>query len=575
MTQDLYSMDNASSSFTMEFSGRTRKAKVAMLREEFFDLTQDPWISTVLNQLFYWSQRVSDFDLFLKEEITSHSKNKDSAQYGWFYKSATELSEETMLRVTKVTMRKYLHLLIEKGWISERTNPRYKWDRTAQYRVNLKALHIDLQKFGWDLPGLPKGTFASHSQEIFFEKKKEDLQEQAQQLLGLEKHTLRESKQHLEEKANDTSKDNLSTGEEEKPAVASWESKQHFEGKANDTSKVDLSTAEEGKPADASWESKQHFEEKANDTSKVDLSTFEEEKPAGASWESKQHFEGKANDTSKVEKVNLLYLTETTSENINREKHRTGARTGAYTREAEVDGASDREQELASPSAKVAALMVDLWRRHVNPEGIFLTDERKRRLESLLELHFQDDLRVWESFCLRVKAVPFLMGGGKQKWHVTLDWVLAKGNLLKVLEGNYDNSGRMEHQKNDPSKGVQDREIRALLDSIQDSFWKNWCSQLMGIHPITGGPLMDGTQPIEAVLTVYELKQITEARFMEFDGRLVWIECFDEKTLSKIEDLRFKISPVARATFPEARALRGHLHQPQFIQERKGEKHAE
>ena len=36
MTQDLYPMDNASSSFTMEFSGRTRKAKVAMLREEFF-----------------------------------------------------------------------------------------------------------------------------------------------------------------------------------------------------------------------------------------------------------------------------------------------------------------------------------------------------------------------------------------------------------------------------------------------------------------------------------------------------------------------------------------------------------
>jgi hypothetical protein len=100
----------------------------------------------------------------------------------------------------------------------------------------------------------------------------------------------------------------------------------------------------------------------------------------------------------------------------------------------------------------------------------------------------------------------------------------------------------------------------------------------MGIHPLTGSALMDGEQPIKAVLTVSELKGITQARFMEFDDRLVWIECFDQKTLNKIEDLRLKFSSVAQATFPKARAVRGHLNlsfnQPQFPQQ-KGEKHAE
>jgi hypothetical protein len=283
--------------------------------------------------------------------------------------------------------------------------------------------------------------------------------------------------------------------------------------------------------------------------------------------------------------------TESTTKNkteITKKEHRAGrtsaghmsvghAGTGAYVCEEEPEG-SDREQEVLSPSDKVAALMVDLWRRHVNPEAIALTDERKRRLESLLELHFQADLRLWESFCLRVKAAPFLMGEGTRKWQVTLDWILAKNNLLRVLEGNFDDSERIEHQKNEQFKGVQDRETRALLDSIQDPLWKSWCSQLMGFHPLTGSSLMDGEQPIKAVLTVSELKEITQARFMEFDERLVWIECFDQKTLNKIEDLRFKFSSLAQATFPKARAVRGYLNlsfnQPQSTQQ-KGENHAE
>ena len=275
--------------------------------------------------------------------------------------------------------------------------------------------------------------------------------------------------------------------------------------------------------------------------------------------------------------------TESTTKNkteITKKEHRaghagTGAYAYAYACEEELDG-SDRE--VISPPAKVAALMVDLWRRHVNPEAISLTDERKRRLESLISLHFQADLRLWESFCLRVKAAPFLMGEGKRKWQITLDWVLAKDNLLKVLEGRFDDSERIEHQKNEQFKGVSDRETRSLLDSIQDPLWKDWCSQLLGIDPITGGQLLSGGQPIKAVLTVSELKEITQARFMEFDERLVWIECFDQKTLNKIEDLRFKFSPIAQATFPKARAVRGYLNlsfnQPKTTQQ-KGENHAE
>ena len=95
-------------------SKNAKKAKIVLLREEFIDLTQDPLIAMVLNQLFYWSQRVNDFGLFLEEEIESSSKINQSAHYGWFYKSAQELVEETMLRVSKVT------LLRRDGFLRER-----------------------------------------------------------------------------------------------------------------------------------------------------------------------------------------------------------------------------------------------------------------------------------------------------------------------------------------------------------------------------------------------------------------------------------------------------------------------
>jgi hypothetical protein len=248
-----------------------RCPKISIAREEFVDLTQDLLIAMVLNQLLYWSQRVRDFDLFLEEEKAFNTEHERPARYGWFYKSAIELSEETMLRLTKVTMRKYLHCLIENGWISERANPLNKWDRTTQYRVNLKNLHIDLQKLGWDLPGFPKDTFPI--QKLSFEGNNPNLPENPQNFRGLENDTSKESKSTLEGKADDTSRLSFSTFEGRMDDT-SKERKSTLKGKANDTSRLSFSTFE-GRMDDTSKERKSTLKGKANDTSRLSFSTFE------------------------------------------------------------------------------------------------------------------------------------------------------------------------------------------------------------------------------------------------------------------------------------------------------------
>lgn len=463
-----------------------RALKVSLVREELVELTDDPLIAIVLNQLLYWTQRVKDFDLLLEEEKHFNPECNVSPRHGWIYKTADELTEETMLRVSRPTMRKYLKILVEKGWVDERDNPHYKWDKTVQYRVNLRKLRKDLLALGYALPG-----YSLHS----IQEKREDTLENKNSQVAFSNKNFKPLKENFQLSNNDFCSEvkNLSPNEKTHP--------------------------------------------------------------------------------SKEKNLTSYTYTETTSENTNKE-HRAGARAG----EQAIDTCDQEETPKTPPeaSAKVAALMVDLWRRHVNQEEVFLTDERKRRLESLLVLHFQNDLRLWEQFCLRVKTSPFLMGEGKRKWHITLDWTLAKGNLLRILDGSFDDSEQLEHQKREESNRFQDKETHQTLASIEDPVWKNWCAQLTGIHPVTGGPLMNGDVRIKAVLSLSDLKQITKARFKEFDGKLVWIECFDTKTLNKIEDLRLRLLNVVQATYPHARSVRAKLSSDQETQNSQtGENNAE
>nr|MBA3814873.1 hypothetical protein [Alphaproteobacteria bacterium] len=125
--------------------------KVSIIRGELVDLMGDHRPAVVLNQLLYWTQRVKDFDLLLNEEKNYHPDCNVMPRHGWIYKTAQELNDETMLQVDRTTMRRYLNFLVEQGWLDERINQEHKWDKTTQYRVNLRKLQEDLLAIGSSL----------------------------------------------------------------------------------------------------------------------------------------------------------------------------------------------------------------------------------------------------------------------------------------------------------------------------------------------------------------------------------------------------------------------------------------
>ena len=135
---------------------KPKKLKRAIIKEELVSITGDAINALLLQQFIYWSERVEDCDKFLKQENEIMEKNGERPYellYGWIYKTAEELSEETMLGLSASNMRNRIKALVSLGYIEQRNNPIKKWDRTLQYRVNLYKIITDLNKNGYHLEG--------------------------------------------------------------------------------------------------------------------------------------------------------------------------------------------------------------------------------------------------------------------------------------------------------------------------------------------------------------------------------------------------------------------------------------
>ena len=131
--------------------------KRVVIKEELVALTGDYRPALILNQFIYWIERMYDADKYIKQEKERALKEDLTVDInetcGWIYKTAEELSEELMIGMSKSTIGRYIKQLVEAGYISQRTNPKYKWDKTLQYRVNLYKVQLDLAKLGYALEG--------------------------------------------------------------------------------------------------------------------------------------------------------------------------------------------------------------------------------------------------------------------------------------------------------------------------------------------------------------------------------------------------------------------------------------
>lgn len=131
------------------------KLKRAVLKEELCALTGDPIAAIVLQQFLYWSERTKDVDKFIAEERTRNPDTDIEPLHGWIYKSSDELADELMGLTSASTLRRRIIELVKNGWLDERKNPKYAWDRTLQYRPNIQKIQLDLFRMGYVLSDYP------------------------------------------------------------------------------------------------------------------------------------------------------------------------------------------------------------------------------------------------------------------------------------------------------------------------------------------------------------------------------------------------------------------------------------
>lgn len=134
-----------------------RELRRVVIKEEFVALTGDHVKAAILDRFDQLQKKVEDFDRFIREEkaraFAGGGEVVMDETGGWIYKDAVELAEETMLFISPNTTGRRVTELVEAGYLLRRRNPKKKWDRTYQYRLDLHKIRTDLAKLGYVLEG--------------------------------------------------------------------------------------------------------------------------------------------------------------------------------------------------------------------------------------------------------------------------------------------------------------------------------------------------------------------------------------------------------------------------------------
>lgn len=130
---------------------QSRKPRLRLNQKEHVDLRGGSFMASVLRQLVYGSQKVSNVELFVAEEKRAALQNRSSFYRGWFRRSAQEFLKARLLTVSVSTLRRYLNALVGWKWIQTRSRLQNQGGRN-HYGVNLRNLCVNIQKNGCSLP---------------------------------------------------------------------------------------------------------------------------------------------------------------------------------------------------------------------------------------------------------------------------------------------------------------------------------------------------------------------------------------------------------------------------------------
>ena len=117
---------------------------IVVVREDYVTLCDgNHCAAAVLNIFEYWTNiKLANRKQAATDNAIATREGMDATQDEslWIYKSQEELHKELFKLFGLNAIGKAVAPLIEKGYLQQRTNPRYKWDKTRQYLFNISRL---------------------------------------------------------------------------------------------------------------------------------------------------------------------------------------------------------------------------------------------------------------------------------------------------------------------------------------------------------------------------------------------------------------------------------------------------
>ena len=101
-----------------------------------------------------------------------------------------------------------------------------------------------------------------------------------------------------------------------------------------------------------------------------------------------------------------------------------------------------------------------------------IDDKRKKAIKNLFKEYSVGELLQAID---KIHISKFMQGDNKNKWQVTFDWLIKKANLLKVLEGNYDDKTNTETKNNVNTNkkfraGIQSERPKVTAEGLRKYF---------------------------------------------------------------------------------------------------------
>jgi hypothetical protein len=134
--------------------------------------------------------------------------------------------------------------------------------------------------------------------------------------------------------------------------------------------------------------------------------------------------------------------------------------------------------------------MISIWDKTIRENETSSTCSKARllSLKKSLENYFNDDLKEWAEYCLKIKNNNFLMGGGINGWKADLTWATKEENLIRVLDGAYQKkeistqqgtkSIASEIEEESSSDSIWNNTKAILKNRVGESSYKSWFSKL-------------------------------------------------------------------------------------------------